>query len=234
MDIKKIISSVTIGAGAIVIGLGLQYALADWSSAPPNPPTCPSSISGCNAPINVGAAGQAKNGGLTLGSATPLTTSSSSLDVENGSFIKGILTQGFALVNGSQGNGKVLQSDANGLATWVATSSLNIGGKVTQIKAGTGISISYTGATSGTGVVTITCSGCSSGGGSGTTIEGSYTIEPSYDSGHYEGQICSSSGNVVKSGTSSCSCPDGDTTINLSGSVDAYGHPTDSYECQTP
>ena len=37
MSIKKILSSIAIGAGAIILGLGVQYA-ADWSAAPATPP----------------------------------------------------------------------------------------------------------------------------------------------------------------------------------------------------
>ncbi len=38
MNIKRIISSIGIGAGAIILGLGVQYALANWIRAP-RPPT---------------------------------------------------------------------------------------------------------------------------------------------------------------------------------------------------
>ena len=70
MNIKKIISSVGIGAGAIILGLGIQYALAagsTWSPAHQTPPSCdPALDSGCNPPINVGDSTQSKTGLLGL------------------------------------------------------------------------------------------------------------------------------------------------------------------------
>jgi hypothetical protein len=46
-------------------------ALAQWTPAPPNAPSCPSTIAGCNPPLNTGSTAQAKLGGLTIGGATP-------------------------------------------------------------------------------------------------------------------------------------------------------------------
>ncbi|MDR3558427.1 MAG: hypothetical protein P4L61_02750 [Candidatus Pacebacteria bacterium] len=57
MNTKKIVSSIAIGAGAVIIGLGLQYALADWTSAPSNPPS-----GNTPAPLNVGSEPQIKSG----------------------------------------------------------------------------------------------------------------------------------------------------------------------------
>ncbi|MDR3558572.1 MAG: hypothetical protein P4L61_03505 [Candidatus Pacebacteria bacterium] len=247
MNPKKILSSIAIGAGAIVIGLGFQYVLADWTAAPSSPPS-----GNTPAPINVGTAGQAKNGGLTLGSATPLTTSSSSLDVENGSFIKGILTQGFALVNGTQGNGKVLESDANGLTTWVATSSLGVGG-IVRVVGGTNITVTQSGSDSGVKTFTISCSGCSSGGSSsGTTVDGNfasqngsgagsgwvsceYTNGSQYRSTFFNNFVTTATGNVGSEIDSSnnykCECP-GDT-VTKTGTVgtDVTGATIYNYEC---
>jgi len=145
MNIKKIISSVAIGAGAIILGLGIQYVLADWTTAPANPPTCPPSIPGCNAPINVGGAApnyymQVKSGPLTL---------------------QGLLSVASMIFNpngGSIANGQVLTSSGgNGTVGWVATSSLGITGSsgssgVSKIIAGTNVTISPT---TGVGDVTI-------------------------------------------------------------------------------
>ena len=76
MNIKKIISAVGIGAGAIIVGLGIQYALAagsTWSPAHQTPPNCdPALDSGCNPPINVGSSIQTKLGSLILNAATPI------------------------------------------------------------------------------------------------------------------------------------------------------------------
>jgi hypothetical protein len=133
MNTKKIISSITIGVGAIIIGLGIQYVLADWTQAPPNPPQ-----NNVPAPINVGSSAQAKVGGLVLGSATLPTGG-----LSNGILSAiGVGTQIFALYDsnstlakqncaiGSAGceNGYVLMNDGSGNGIWVSTSSLAIGG----------------------------------------------------------------------------------------------------------
>ena len=125
MNIKRIISSVGIGAGAIIIGLGVQYAMANWIPAPGSPPNCSDpTIPGCNAPINVGTSAQAKNGSLSLG--TSVATTSVSLDVEGKlSWLTGLIDNGpFQLIDAGalagQDNGKVLTSDANGNASWQA------------------------------------------------------------------------------------------------------------------
>jgi len=116
MNTKRILSSIVIGAGAIIIGLGLQYALAAWTSAPTGtPPNCPAGYPGCDAPINVSTSTQTKNGPLTLNFA--------------GIQSIGLKVLGnIQMVDGNQGQGKVLMSDANGVATWVSTSSLGIVG----------------------------------------------------------------------------------------------------------
>jgi hypothetical protein len=128
MNIKRIISSVGIGAGAIIIGLGVQYALANWSPAPPNPPS-----NNTPAPINVGTSPQAKNGSLSLG--TSVATSTIPLDVEGIGYLQALIVgknvaKTFQYLDGNQGPGKVLTSDANGNASWQAgagsSSSANI------------------------------------------------------------------------------------------------------------
>jgi len=117
MNTKKIISSVAIGAGAIILGLGLQYAMASWTPAPASPPN-----SNVAAPINVSSSAQAKAGGLSVGTTT--LPSGYSFGVTGGASIDALLTQAFTLANGTQGAGKVLTSDANGVGTWqTATSS---------------------------------------------------------------------------------------------------------------
>ena len=164
MNIKKIVSSITIGAGAIIIGFGMQYALAQWAPAPVPPPG-----SNVPAPINVGSSAQAKAGGLAIG-----TGATTNLTPGTNEYVSGILnadalyTQLFTYYDGTNSSkGKVLQSsDNNGDAEWVATSTLGLGGggsgsNVTKIVAGTNVTISPT---TGVGNVTIN----SAGGGSGT------------------------------------------------------------------
>jgi len=118
MNIKRIISSVGIGAGAIIIGLGIQIALADWSPAPPNPPQ-----NNVAAPINVGLNYQTKAGGFSL-LGQNVATGSSTLDVEGVSFLRGLIINGvFQYVNGTVASGSVMTSDANGNASWQAGGS---------------------------------------------------------------------------------------------------------------
>jgi hypothetical protein len=122
MNIKRIISSIGIGAGAVIIGLGIQIALADWTPAPANPPS-----NNVAAPINVGSGAQTKAGGLNL-LGQGLVSGSSTLDVEGVGFLKGLIVNGaFQYLDGNQGLGKVLTSNANGNASWVSTSTLGIG-----------------------------------------------------------------------------------------------------------
>jgi hypothetical protein len=127
MNIKRILSSIGIGAGAIIIGLGVQYALANWSPAPNAPPTCSDpTIPGCNAPINVGTSAQAKNGSLSLG--TSVATTSIPFDVEGIGYLQALILgknsgSNFQYLDGNQAAGKVLTSDANGNASWAPSGS---------------------------------------------------------------------------------------------------------------
>jgi hypothetical protein len=167
MNIKRIISSVGIGAGAIIIGLGIQIALANWIPAPGSPPNCSDpSIPGCNAPINVGTSAQAKQGGLGLGTTT--APNGYTLDVEApGAFISTLLTQGLTLADGnSNETGYVLtNSNGSGLAKWqMATGGSGGTAGVTSITPASGYDQASGGnttitPTSGTGAVTIAVSG---------------------------------------------------------------------------
>jgi hypothetical protein len=116
MTIKRIFSSIGVGAVAIILGLGIQYALAAWTSpgtgypagtdcAPPN----------CNvpAPINV-------SGGGENGTATYPQTKTGFLTLANFIFNP-------TLTAGSVPEGDVLAAiDNNGTVGWVSTSSLGI------------------------------------------------------------------------------------------------------------
>jgi hypothetical protein len=110
MNIKKIISSIGVGAGAIILGLGIQYAVAAWSPAPASPPN-----NNVAAPINVSGGGengtavysQVKTGLLTLNS---------------------LAVKYLNVASGTPGRGNVLASDSSGNAYWVATSSLGFNG----------------------------------------------------------------------------------------------------------
>jgi len=105
---------------ALLVAVGTGYLFADFSAPTQAPPGCPAGSPGCDAPVNVSATAQAKNGSLTLGASTPAsdTGSSYSLQVPNKyALFKGLTTQALTLTTGA-GAGKVLTSNANGSATW--------------------------------------------------------------------------------------------------------------------
>ena len=120
-----------IGASALV---ALAQQTSTWSAPLHSPSTCLSGEPGCDAPINVGGAGQSKTGLLSLG---------------NFQFVPPGMPAGI--------KGSVLSAtDQFGTVGWVATSSLGLSGGVssgvTSIVAGSNVTISPTG---GTGNVTI-------------------------------------------------------------------------------
>lgn len=125
MKLKKVLSNVLIFAIAVPVGLTLQYALADWSPAPGNPPS-----NNVPAPVNVGDSYQAKSGGLTLGAS--VASSSIPLDVEGIGYIQALILgkdsgSTFQYLDGNEGAGKVLTSDASGNATWQSSAAASGG-----------------------------------------------------------------------------------------------------------
>lgn len=99
----------------LVAGIGVVSAYSTWT-----PPTATPPGNNVDRPLNVGTTAQAKNGSLTIGASTPASDTGSlySLQVPNkAAFFKAINTQALTITTGA-GAGKVLQSDANGLATW--------------------------------------------------------------------------------------------------------------------
>lgn len=99
-EILQVTKAVILG---LVLSVGVGYISAAWSNPPGAPPTCNDvNIPGCNAPVNVGPATQAKPGLLIL---------------------NGLTTSVLRLTDGNQAAGKVLTSDANGLATWATSTS---------------------------------------------------------------------------------------------------------------
>jgi hypothetical protein len=223
MNIKKILSSVTIGAGAIILGLGLQYALAAWTPAPPSPPNCNDpSIPGCNAPINVGSSAQYKSGSIAIGEASMQGSGNMFEVVGKGLFdnlgitnaviantvnantvnantvnATNTVTNNLQIKGGNPGNNKVLISDLSGNASWIATSSLGLSGGgssgVSKIIAGTGITVSPSG---GTGNVTVSAIPPS-----GTVGGGCYANTSS------SGPYMFSWGNGQNGGRGICICP---------------------------
>lgn len=101
---SKITASALLVIG-LIIGASALSAYADWSAPTANPPTCPTGSPGCDAPLNVGATSQTKLGPLTLNFNNLLTV--------------GLKVLGkIQIVDGNQADGKVLTSDASGIASW--------------------------------------------------------------------------------------------------------------------
>jgi len=120
----KFTQSLKIASIVVVFVIGSSYALAGMWSELNTPAPNPNAIT----PLNVGtsaASSQSANG--TINVTTGLQANSS-----YGKFIKvgGITSVGavgtFKYVDGNQGVGKVLVSDASGIAHWVATSTLGL------------------------------------------------------------------------------------------------------------
>ena len=118
MKIPPTLNKIAVLTG-LAIGAFALSALATggaWTAPHSTPPTCITNPNddnfdpGCLAPINVGVEGdiigQTKFNPLSLHDL--------------------LVDHSFTLANGSQHAGYVLQSDANGIATWVSTSSLGI------------------------------------------------------------------------------------------------------------
>ena len=146
MKQQTLIARIAVISGLALGAFALSALAGSWSAPIQQPPS-----GNVDAPINVGSSNQAKIGSLTIGTST---VQSSPLDVEGLGYIQALIVgkntaKTFQYVDGNQAKGKVLESDAAGSASWVATSTL---GLVSQITAGNNITISPT---SGTGNVTI-------------------------------------------------------------------------------
>jgi hypothetical protein len=106
----QIISTLKILILALIIGVGLQYAVAagSWTAAPANPPS-----GNVDTPINAGNMAQVKLGSLFVNTDT------------NSPFQVGFVANGeswfngkLRIIDGSQGDGKVLTSDKDGYTSW--------------------------------------------------------------------------------------------------------------------
>jgi len=106
MNIKKVISSIGVGAGAIILGFGLQYTLASWTAAPSNPPT-----GNVAAPINV-------SGGGENGTSVYAQVKTGLLTLENLAIVNLNVASGTVTTAGS-----VLTNDGNGNASWMVANS---------------------------------------------------------------------------------------------------------------
>ena len=229
---KKIIEYTKILVLALILVVGVSYIKA-WTG-----PTLPAPLGNTSAPINTGSIHQEKTGTFwvnTTGSlTTPLAFEVFGQSLFNGATtvngdisVSGIASTTYLKLTSGAGTGnrgKVLQfSDDQGNISWVATSSLGVGGGssggVTKIIAGTNISISPIG---GTGAVTVSCPTCStgsSGGGfTGTMYKCPNTTSNYISTGKTTHVITFSGCQGQYSSVSSCSI----LTDSVSGTVEAW------------
>ena len=94
-------------AGVLALALGINY-LSAWTGAPGTFPTCPPGTTGCDAPINVGATGQIKSGGLTVGSLVVSNSQQSGGEVRS---TLGSSNANFRMTNGATAYGSLFRND---------------------------------------------------------------------------------------------------------------------------
>ena len=124
---KKIITNLAIISFLIV---GISY-LEAWTAPTGNPPN-----NNTDAPLNVGSLGQIKMGPLTVnggGYNYGLSVPFGAVLIGTSTIPSSLSGSKIAIVDGSQGDGKVLVSNSQGVATWKATSTLGITGGGTSI-----------------------------------------------------------------------------------------------------
>ncbi|MSR73297.1 hypothetical protein EXS61_01685 [Candidatus Parcubacteria bacterium] len=127
---KQTLSTIKVIILALVLGLGISYAQANWAPPLASPPTCLAGNPGCDAPLNVGATAQIKTGDLKVNnlemSGTTLTTSGSTwvwgaMDIKGSK--GGYSGINFKNLDGTNAGAFVMKSD--GLAGFFNTSSVN-------------------------------------------------------------------------------------------------------------
>lgn len=124
MNLRQFTYSSAFAVGALVLSLGVQVGAQTFTPPSGSPPN-----SNAYAPLNTSGAGQTKVGGLVLNTGAATV----GLSVPNGRVEIGTAPSGatvtsrvglavwgkqLRIVDGTEGAGKVLTSDANGLASW--------------------------------------------------------------------------------------------------------------------
>jgi len=143
MSIKKdFIQSIKVIVLALVLSVGISVVSAAWQDAPANPPQ-----SNAPAPINVSSTGQTKEGGLVLNANGGADYGLIVVGADKKGFVGiGVLTPTqkldilgkIKIVDGTQGAGKVLTSDAHGVASWTTSTGGPKGG-VSSVTGSSGI-----------------------------------------------------------------------------------------------
>lgn len=123
----KLVNSVKMIVLALIITIGMSYVVA-WTGAPANPPS-----DNASAPLNVGNERQDKLGPLYLNTATSGGVSPIGLLVNGISKLYGnveigttTLPASLKIVDGNQGAGRILTSNAEGRAGWQDLSAFSL------------------------------------------------------------------------------------------------------------
>lgn len=124
MTLRQASYSTALALGAMLLAMGVQVGAQTFTPPPSAPPN-----SNAYAPLNTSGSGQTKVGGLVLNTGAATV----GLSVPNGRIEIGTAPAGatvtsrvglavwgkqLRIVDGTEGAGKVLTSDANGLASW--------------------------------------------------------------------------------------------------------------------
>ena len=123
---KNILENVRIIVLAGILSLGVGVAFAGWTPAPSSAPD-----NNVEAPLNISSANQVKLGGLwvnALGASNGLVVPDGNVGIGTSGIpsgnIKLEVVGTVKIAGGNPGVGKVLTSDANGLASWQQGSAI--------------------------------------------------------------------------------------------------------------
>ena len=116
----KILNYIKLTILVVFVIIGAGYVSASFSE-----PTCPPTGCNTNPPITIGSNNDTKSGRLVVGTADMSLLSQYVFTAQNGlSYIRGLVTGGLTLIDGTERDGYILKAvDNSGLATWSAVPS---------------------------------------------------------------------------------------------------------------
>ena len=137
MPYSAVTKSCALSAGVFVLSVSLSYVIFAWTN-----PTTQAPNGNVDAPINVGSVNQSKTGNLSIGTGSTywITKNGDSFVLKNDAGVERLILgqDGSTTINGqvritggSPGAGKILTSDAGGLAAWQTPASGGIYGSGT-------------------------------------------------------------------------------------------------------